>query len=130
MLDEPYEYRNGGQWDWFGGRLVTAMFESGFALEAKKKLSEIASKNMANAGFFEWDSKDGTGQGSRHFPGSAGAIGQALFEGYFGIHLERDFLTLEPKLGEDSGRIHVYQPATDTFAAYDYAFEAGKKDFA
>ncbi|MBN1221939.1 MAG: hypothetical protein JXB23_01730 [Candidatus Aminicenantes bacterium] len=127
MLDEPYEYQNGGQWDWFGARLITAMFARGFSLEAKKKLLEIGEKNIANSGFFEWDSKDGIGQGSSRFLGSAGSIGQALFEGYFGIRMGRDFLNLEPKLGRDSAIIHVYQPATDTYVAYEYAFDTDRE---
>ena len=87
-LDEPYEYQNGGQWDWFGGRLVLAMFESGFSREAREKLIEIARKNIANGGFYEWDTKDGAGRGSDFYSGSAGSLARALIEGYLGVRID------------------------------------------
>jgi hypothetical protein len=122
LADDPYEYQNGAQWDWFGGRLIYAMFENGFAEMARGKLASIIQKNLKNRGFFEWDSKDGIGQGSDFYAGSAGSMGKALFEGYFGIDLGWDHLVIEPKLGNDPGRIHVYQPSNDLFVAYDFNY--------
>ena len=122
LMDSPYEYQNGAQWDWFGGRLITSMFSSGFSLKAREKLIEIASKNIENKGFFEWDDQRGTGKGSDMFAGSAGSLGQALFEGYLGFKLTRDSLCLQPRLSKDTGRVHVYIPASDSFAAYEYRF--------
>jgi hypothetical protein len=123
LVDDPFEYQNGGQWDWFGGRLISAMFEQGFSSLAKEKLIEILRKNIANRGFFEWDNKEGIGLGSDYFCGSAGSLGEAAFEGYFGIKLGGNYLNLEPKIGKDSAKIHVYQPANDIFVAYEYLFE-------
>jgi hypothetical protein len=122
QLDDPYEYQNGGQWDWFGGKLVYSMFEQGFSLKAREKLVEILRKNLANRTFFEWDSRQGIGQGNGYFCGSAGSLSKAIFEGYFGIKMGRDSLTLEPKIGKESARIHVYLPSCDRFAAYQYSF--------
>lgn len=122
LVDEPYEYQNGGQWDWFGGKLIYAMFENGFSHLAKEKLIEILKKNLANKSFFEWDSKDGFGQGSDFYCASAGSLSKAIFEGYFGVKLRRNYLNLEPKLGRDSAKIHIYLPANDIFVAYDYIF--------
>lgn len=119
-VDEPYEYQNGGQWDWFGGRLIYAMFESGFSSRAKEKLLEIAKKNIANGGLFEWETREGAGRGSATYAGSAGSLAKALVEGYFGLKLGQNNLVLEPKLGADSGRVHFYFPAADLFLAYDY----------
>jgi len=126
LLDDPFEYQNGGQWDWFGGRLISALFEQGFSRTAKEKLMEILQKNLANRGFFEWDNREGIGLGSDYYAGSAGSLGKAVFEGYFGIKLGRDYLNIEPKIGKDSAKIHLYQPANDIFVAYEYAFEAGE----
>jgi hypothetical protein len=123
LVDDPFEYQNGGQWDWFGARLISAMFEQGFSRLAKEKLIEIFQKNLANRGFFEWDNKEGIGLGSDYYAGSAGSLGKAVFEGYLGINLGRDYLNLEPKIGKDSVKIHVYLPANDIFVAYEYAFE-------
>ncbi len=126
LLDDPYEYQNGAQWDWFGGRLIQAMFEHGFSRQAREKLLQILRKNTANGGFYEWDTKEGVGKGSDYFTGSAGVLGKDVMEEYFGLKLTRDTLAMEPKLGRDSGRIHVYLPAADLFAAYEYSFDPDK----
>ena len=123
LLDDPYEYQNGAQWDWFGGRLVHAMFTNGFSSIAKEKLMEIISKNVTNRGFFEWDNRAGVGRGSDFYAGSAGSLGKALIEGYFGIHLKHNHLSIEPKLRKDSAKIHIYQPATDIYVSYQYVFD-------
>jgi len=122
LLDEPFEYQNGAQWDWFGARLVYAMFENGLSLLAREKMIEIIQKNLSNLGFFEWDDPNGTGRGSDYFSGSAGMMSLALFDGYFGVKLGKDFLNLEPKLGKDNARIHLYVPGNDLFIAYDYNY--------
>jgi hypothetical protein len=124
LVDDPYEYQNGGQWDWFGGLLVLALFENGFSRQAADKLMEIASKNISNGGLYEWDDKQGTGRGSDFYCGSAGSLGRALFEGYFGINLTADSLSLEPRLGTDKARIHAYLPGAGLFVAYDHRLTA------
>ncbi len=123
LLDDPYEYQNGAQWDWFGARLIYAMFQQGFSQKAKEKWLEIIRKNAENRGFFEWDNKDGIGRGSDFYAGSAGSMGKALFEGYFGIDLGYNHLSIEPKLGKESGNIYIYQPANEFFVAYDYTYD-------
>jgi hypothetical protein len=119
-VDEPYEYQNGGQWDWFGGRLILAMFENGFSAAAREKLIEVAAKNIRNGGFFEWDTKDGGGRGSEDYAGSAGSLARALYEGYFGFKLGEKNLDLEPKLGGDEGRARFLIPSSGLFASLDY----------
>lgn len=123
LIDSPYEYQNGGQWDWFGGRLILAMFRNGFSTEARKKLEEIINKNLKNKTFFEWDDKMGTGRGSEDFCGSAGAMARALIEGYLGINLNKSSLILTPRLAEESVKVNLYIPASDRFVAYDYIFD-------
>jgi hypothetical protein len=128
QLDEPYEYQNGGQWDWFGGRLVLAMFENGFSRDALDRLLEIIRKDVANGGFYEWDTREGSGRGSDYYGGSAGSLARALYEGYFGLRLSENGLDLAPKLGEAPAQVHIYFPAADIFAAYDYQPDAsGRK---
>ena len=127
MVDDPYEYQNGGQWDWFGAKLVRAMFERGSSRAARAKLLEIASKNAANKGFYEWDTPDGRGRGSAFYSGSAGSLALALVEGYFGVVLGRDELHLEPKLGEDRGSVNIRIPAAGRFAAYEHVWDAEAK---
>lgn len=127
MMDDPYEYQNGGQWDWFGARLVYAMFKNGYSREARDKLLEICRKNLANGGFFEWDTPQGSGRGSDFFAGSAGSTARALYEGYFGVEINRDGLVLAPRLGPEDGRIYAAVPALDMFAAYDYAYSPAER---
>jgi len=119
-MDEPYEYQNGGQWDWFGGRLVLAMFENGFSAQAREKLIEIARKNILNGGLFEWDTKDGAGRGSDDYAGSAGSLARALYEGYFGFKLGEKSLILEPNLGVDTAQIRLHLPSSGLDLSYDY----------
>lgn len=126
-MDEPFEYQNGGQWDWFGGRLVYAMFENGLSRLAREKLLEIVRKNIANRGFYEWDTRDGEGRGSEAYAGSAGSLARALFEGYFGFRLEEKSLTLSPRLGEDEATVHINLPAGQRFLAYDYRLDRSER---
>jgi hypothetical protein len=126
LLDDPFEYQNGAQWDWFGGRLVFALFQQGHSREARQKLGEIIQKNLANRGFFEWDNREGTPVGSDMFCGSAGSLAQAVVAGYFGIQQDLEAFRLSPHLGTDSARIHLHQPADDSYIAYDYGFDGGR----
>jgi hypothetical protein len=123
-LDEPFEYQNGGLWDWFGAKLVFGMFENGYSAAAREKLRELALKNIANKGLFEWDAPDGSGRGSPFYAGSAGSLAKALFEGYFGVKLSPENLEFAPRLGEDAVRLNVRVPASGIYAAYDYRWDA------
>jgi hypothetical protein len=123
-VDQPYEYQNGGLWDWFGAKLVFGMFERGYSAAARDKLLELARKDIGHGGLFEWDAPDGSGRGSPFYAGSAGSLAKALFEGYFGIRLTRDGLELSPRLGEDSARVHIRIPAAGSYAAYEYRWDA------
>lgn len=127
MMDDPFEYQNGGQWDWFGGRLVEEMFREGRAAAARDKLLEIAKKAVANNGLYEWDTPDGTGRGSDFYSGSAGVLAAALIEGYFGVSLSGDSLTLAPRLRREDGKIHAHLPAAGCYAAYEYSFDEAAK---
>jgi hypothetical protein len=120
QMDEAYEYQNGGQWDWFGGRLILGMFENGFARDGLAKLVEIIRKDLGNDGLYEWDARDGSGRGSDFYAGSAGSLARALYEGYFGFRLGETGLSLEPELRSGPATAHFYLPAADIFAAYDY----------
>jgi hypothetical protein len=50
-------------------------------------------------------------------------MGSAIIEGFFGLELAGDGLTLQPRLGLNDGYIRVYQPATDRYAAYTYDWD-------
>ncbi len=132
LLDDPYEYQNGGQWDWFGGKLVLALFRDGGRGQGETALMEIARKAIANNGLFEWDDPQGHGRGSPAFSGSAGSLVRTIVEGFFGLDVSVGGLRIEPRLGARRGAIHLYFPANGRYAAYRYAFDpaAGRAEIA
>ncbi len=99
------------------------MFEQGFSRLARAKLLEIVEKNWGNRGFFEWETRDGVGQGSSFFCGSAGSLSKAIYEGLLGIKLGQETVGLEPKLGKESAFVHVYLPTADRFIGYRYEWD-------
>jgi hypothetical protein len=82
LLTHPWNYQNGGEWDWIGGRVVQGLFMRGFKKEAEKYLLEIVKKNLANFNIFEWEDRKGTGRGALFYTGAAGVIGEALITGF------------------------------------------------
>jgi hypothetical protein len=119
-VKEPWTYQNGGQWDWFGGRLIAAEFESGRAMRARAHLQAVAAESRKAGGLFEWRARDGAGKGSAQYAGSAGALGAALIEGLLGVRLRHDRLDLQPRLGAIPARAHLEEPATGAHVEYDY----------
>jgi hypothetical protein len=97
-VNDYFEYQNGGQWDWFGGRLIKSMFQNGFDVEAYISLKEIAQKTIKNKGIYEWDTVDGKGKGSSNFTGAAGVLGNTVVEGLFGISIDNDKLLINSKI--------------------------------
>ena len=125
ILREPYTYQNGGQWDWFAGRLILAEFERGHAGAARRQLGEIARRVARGGGLREWATRDGAGRGSAAYAGSAGALGAALIAGLFGVDLHEGRLDLTVRLGDETSELRLREPATGTdvtcASAYDPA---------
>jgi Mannosylglycerate hydrolase MGH1-like glycoside hydrolase domain len=75
----PYTYQNGGDWTWFGGRMIQALIENGFVTQAYAEMIPMIDRVLKNNGFFEWyDVKTGKPEGSRDFHGSAGVLYEAI----------------------------------------------------
>jgi len=72
LVRRPFQYQNGGLWDWFGLRLVGAMFETDHAAAGCRSLAQIAAKVVRNKTFSEWDDLNGQAEGSRNYLGAAG----------------------------------------------------------
>lgn len=70
----PYIYQNGGDWTWYGVRILWAMIERGMVREAYEAFSPMLDRVIANQGFNEWYSPDGTPRGSGTFRGEAGVM--------------------------------------------------------
>ncbi|MBB5351559.1 hypothetical protein HNR46_001796 [Haloferula luteola] len=74
----PGVYQNGGDWDWFGGRMVQALISRGMGAEAYTELLPMVHRVQRHDGFFEWFDMQDHPQGSGEFRGSAGVLGKAI----------------------------------------------------
>lgn len=74
----PYGYQNGGDWDWFGGRMIQQLVRYGFIREAVEQLEPMIRRADENQGFYEWYTVDNKPEGSGTFRGSAGVLYEAI----------------------------------------------------
>ncbi|MGV8095411.1 MAG: GH36-type glycosyl hydrolase domain-containing protein [Mangrovibacterium sp.] len=74
----PYGYQNGGDWTWFGGRMILQLVKHGFLQEAYDQLLPMTERAMKNKGFYEWYSVKNEPKGSGTFRGSAGVLFVAI----------------------------------------------------
>lgn len=73
----PYGYQNGGDWSWFGARMVEQLVDRGFIREAYEEFKPIIGR-ARNREFFEWYDLYNRPQGAAHYRGSAGVIYNAI----------------------------------------------------
>ncbi len=123
----PGQYQNGALWDWWAGWQVLGEFESGLSTAARIHLAQIAADWATHPGrVYEWQSiGDNSGHGPADYAGAAATVGESVVAGLFGVTLDLDGVTLQPRLGEQPGFIRVYQPAADRYAAYRYTPQPG-----
>jgi len=76
----PYSYQNGGDWCWFGGRMIRQLIRHGLVAEAYRELAPMTARVLRHGGFHEWWSRDNQPRGSGQFRGSAGVLGMAIVE--------------------------------------------------
>ena len=74
----PWSYQNGGDWTWFGARLIPELVRYGFVEAAYEQLLPMTDRVVANDGFFEWYTKDNEPRGSGTFRGSAVVLYTAI----------------------------------------------------
>jgi len=77
-VSSPYEYQNGGDWTWFGGRMIQQLIAYGLVEEAYEVAKPMMERVVANNGFYEWYKIDGTPAGSGDFKGSAGVLAKSI----------------------------------------------------
>ena len=70
----PYGYQNGGDWTWFGARMIMGLIEYGFIEEAYLELQPMLERIVENQGFNEWYTPAGEPLGSGTFRGEAGVL--------------------------------------------------------
>jgi hypothetical protein len=78
QMRHPYSYQNGGDWCWFGGRMIQDLVREGYIAEAYRELRPMVERVKRTGGFYEWWSLDNQPRGSTEYRGSAGVLGQAI----------------------------------------------------
>lgn len=78
QLTAPYTYQNGGDWTWFGGRMIQQLVRYGFVEEAYRNIRPMVERVKRVGDFHEWWTRDNQPRGSAQFRGSAGALGRAI----------------------------------------------------
>jgi Glycosyl hydrolase 36 superfamily, catalytic domain len=78
IMNPVYSYQNGGDWTWFGGRMIVELVKAGFLQEAYEQLQPMVKRVKDNNGFFEWYSVDNKPRGSGTFRGEAGVLYTAI----------------------------------------------------
>ncbi|MBC8770523.1 hypothetical protein H4O18_21195 [Arenibacter sp. BSSL-BM3] len=76
-VSPPYEYQNGGDWTWFGGRMIQQLIANDYVEEAYTLAKPMFERVLKNDGFYEWYKIDGTPAGSADFKGSAGVLAKS-----------------------------------------------------
>ena len=74
----PYGYQNGGDWTWFGARMIQELVKNGYAKEAYEQLVPMTNRVVENDGFYEWYTVKNEPEGSGTFRGSAGVLHKAI----------------------------------------------------
>ena len=76
MMGE-YQYQNGGDWTWFGARMIQALVKYGMLKEAYEELLPMLQRTVSDPGFYEWYHLDGTPVGTGTYRGAAGVLYKA-----------------------------------------------------
>ena len=78
IMNPVYSYQNGGDWTWFGARMIQQLIKYGFVPEAYEQIQPMVKRVMDNNGFYEWYSVDNKPRGSGTFRGEAGVLYTAI----------------------------------------------------
>lgn len=114
-MREPFQYQNGGQWDWFGAPLVQAEFERGHSERARAHLDQIVSRILrAGPGLHEWYAQDGSPMGSGAYAAAAAALHSAIVRGLLGVSRSPDGYRVTIRTGETLLPLEVQQRASGT----------------
>lgn len=77
-LTKPCTYQNGGDWSWFGGRMVQQLVVYNYPAAAYRNLQPMVARVVRVGDFHEWWSREDKPKGSGKFKGSAGVLGKAI----------------------------------------------------
>ncbi len=77
-MSKAWIYQNGGDWTWFGGRMIQQLILNGFVEEAYQEINPMINRVIKNNGFYEWYGMENIPSGSGNFKGSAGVLAKAI----------------------------------------------------
>ncbi len=77
-MKTPFNYQNGGDWTWFGGRMIQQLILNGFVAEAYQEVRPMLDRVIVNGDFYEWYGPGCVPSGSAEFKGSAGVLCKAI----------------------------------------------------
>ena len=77
-VSAPYHYQNGGDWTWFGGRMIQQLIAYDLVEEAYSLIKPMIGRVLENDGFYEWYDLEGNPKGSAEFKGSAGVLAKSI----------------------------------------------------
>lgn len=77
-MSKSWIYQNGGDWTWFGGRMIQQLIANGFIKEAYEEVRPMIDRVIQNKGFYEWYGMGNIPSGSGNFKGSAGVLSKAI----------------------------------------------------
>lgn len=78
IMNPEYSYQNGGDWTWFGARMISQLVKYGFIKDAYEQIQPMTARVVKNKGFYEWYTVDNKPEGSGTFRGSAGVLYKAI----------------------------------------------------
>ena len=73
-MGEEYMYQNGGDWPWFGARIIQQMVARGHPKLAYEEIGPMLDRVVRDDAFFEWYTRDGKPTGSGEYRGTAGQL--------------------------------------------------------
>lgn len=77
-MAQAFNYQNGGDWTWFGGRMIQQLIINGLVAEAYQEIRPMLDRVIVNGDFYEWYGPGGKPSGSSAFKGSAGVLCKAI----------------------------------------------------
>lgn len=77
-MGAEYFYQNGGDWPWFGARIVQQMVVHGQVQMAYQEIDPMLDRVLRDDAFFEWYTREGAAKGSDEYRGTAGQVALAI----------------------------------------------------
>lgn len=77
-MGAEYFYQNGGDWPWFGARIIQQMVAHGQVELAWRELGPMLDRVVRDDGIHEWYTRDGQARGSAEYRGSSGQLALAI----------------------------------------------------